>query len=296
MKIAYQGIEGSYSETIIQSYLNETNNRELTAELQSYTNFKGMVEDLAANRIDLGVFPVENSTTGLITRTVDLFKGLPIFVEEERYQEVRHTLWGLPGTSIEELRQVYSHPEALSQSSAFFEKYPHIEAVPYVDTAQAAHYIQEEQDPTKGALAGPRNGELYGLLPLLAEIQTEATNTTRFFMTKFWESHSESVEKTLESYYQKYPNRTRWMLYVETTHEPGSLVKILNIFDLFSCNLEGLDARPIKNKGFRYGFFIEVDVSHLDGAYELLWQNLEYASEFLQIIGAFEPVSIEEGT
>ena len=295
MKIAYQGIAGSYSETTIQAYLNEPKNKDVTAELQSYTTFKGIVEDLVENTIDLGIFPVENSTTGLITRTVDLFKGLPIFVEEERYHEVRHTLWGLPGSSIEALRQVYSHPEALSQSSAFFEKHPHIEAIPYVDTAQAARYIQEEQNPTKGALAGPQNGELYKLIPLLAEIQTEATNTTRFFMTKSWQPGEESVGAALEAYYQIHPTRTRWMLYVETTHEPGSLVRLLNIFDLFSCNLEGLDARPIENKGFRYGFFIEVDVSHLAGAYELLWKNLEYASEFLQIIGAFEPINLEEG-
>lgn len=295
MKIAYQGIAGSYSESTIQDYLKEEQNQGVVAELQGYTTFKGIVEDLVAGTIDIGVFPVENSTTGLITRTIDLFKGLPLFVEEERYHEVHHTLWGLPGSSIEELRQVYSHPEALSQCRAFFERHPHIEAVPYVDTAQAARYIQEEQDPTKGALAGPQNGDLYKLIPLLADIQTEATNTTRFFVTKSWKNREERVEKALESYYQQHPSRTRWLLYVETTHEPGSLVTLLNVFNLFSCNLEGLDARPIENKPFRYGFFIEVDVSHLAGSYELLWRNLKYASEYLQIIGAFEPVNLERG-
>ena len=75
MKIAYQGIAGSYSETIIQTYLSESQNEAVSAELQSYTSFKGMVEDLGANKMGLGVFPVENSTTGLITRTLDLFKG-----------------------------------------------------------------------------------------------------------------------------------------------------------------------------------------------------------------------------
>src|SRR5699024_1939008 len=171
MKIAYQGIAGSYSETAIQNYLNQEENQSLEAELISYPNFKEMTQDLVTDAIDLGVFPVENSTTGLITRTLDLFKGLPVFVEEERYQEVRHTLWGLPGSSIGELQKVYSHPEALSQSQAFFEKHPHIEAVPYVDTAQAALYVHEEQDLTKAALAGPQNGELYHLVPLLNQIQ-----------------------------------------------------------------------------------------------------------------------------
>lgn len=295
MKIAYQGIAGSYSETAIQNYLNQEENQSLEAELISYPNFKEMTQDLVTDAIDLGVFPVENSTTGLITRTLDLFKGLPVFVEEERYQEVRHTLWGLPGSSIGELRKVYSHPEALSQSQAFFDKYPHIEAIPYVDTAQAALYVHEEQDLTKAALAGPQNGELYHLFPLLNQIQTEKTNTTRFFMTKHWQKSEETVEKELEAYYQKYPERTRWMLYVETKHEPGSLVTLLNIFNLFDCNLEGLDARPIRNQPFKYGFFIEVDVSNLTGNYQLLWENLEYASEYLQIIGCFKPVNIEQG-
>ena len=295
MKIGYQGIAGSYSETTIQHYLMEEENQSIEAEILSYPSFKEMTHDLVTDKIELGVFPVENSTTGLITRTLDLFKGLPVFVEEERYQKVRHTLWGLPDSSIEGLRKVYSHPEALSQSQMFFEKYPHIEAVPYIDTAQAALYVHEEQDPTKAALAGPQNGELYHLVPLLEQIQTEETNTTRFFMTKHWQMSEETVEEELEAYYQKHLERTRWMLYVETKHEPGSLVTLLNIFNLFDCNLEGLDARPISNQPFKYGFFIEVDVSSLAGAYEILWKNLEYASESLQIIGCFESENMEQG-
>src|SRR5699024_3959479 len=176
---------------------------------------------------------------------------------------------------------------------AFFEKHPHIEAVPYVDTAQAALYVHEEQDLTKAALAGPQNGELYHLVPLLNQIQTEKTNTTRFFMTKHWQKSEETVEKELEAYYQKYPERTRWMLYVETKHEPGSLVTLLNIFNLFDCNLEGLDARPIRNQPFRYGFFIEVELNNIACDYHILWKNLEYDSEFLQIIGCFKSMNIK---
>jgi chorismate mutase/prephenate dehydratase len=293
MKIGYQGIAGSYSETIIQRYLTEEKNQSLTTELVSYDSFKEMVQALLAEEMDIGVFPVENSTTGLITRTLDLFRGQPLFMEEERYQDVCHTLWGLPGASIEKLQQVYSHPEALSQSETFFENHPHIEAVPYTDTAEAARFIHEEQDPTKGALAGPQNGELYQLIPLLKGMQSETTNTTRFFFTKYWHRSSLSIEEELEEYHKKNPERTSWLLYVETKHQPGSLATLLNVFDLFHCNLEGLDARPIKDQPFRYGFFIEVDVSHLAGDYQLLWKNLEYASEFLQIIGSFEPMHFE---
>lgn len=296
MKIAYQGIAGSYSETTLQYYLQEKQNENIKAELVGYSNFKDMVADLAAGKVDSAAFPVENSTTGLITRTLDLFRGLPLFVEEERYQKIEHTLWGLPDSSIEGLKKVYSHPEALSQSQAFFDKYPHIEPVPYVDTAQAALYVHERQDSTKGALAGPQNGELYLLKSLLSNIQSEKTNTTRFFMTKKWEQTEQTVEAKLETYHQNHPDRIRWMLYVETKHEPGSLVKLLNVFDLFKCNLEGLDARPIDNQPFKYGFFIEVDVSNLAGDYQLLLQNLEYVSEYLQIIGCFKPLATEKGS
>ena len=86
MKIAYQGIAGSYSETTIQEYLLEEKNQRITSELESYDSFKGMVDDLVTDKVDIGVFPVENSTTGLITRTLDLFKRLPVFAKEERYQ------------------------------------------------------------------------------------------------------------------------------------------------------------------------------------------------------------------
>lgn len=295
MKIGYQGIAGSYSETITQRYLKETKNQPLKSELVSYTTFKELVEDLVTEKLDMGVFPVENSTTGLITRTLDLFRGQSIFVEEERYQDVRHTLWGLPDTSIEKLQKVYSHPEALRQSETFFTNHPEIEAVPFADTAEAARFIHEEQDPTKGALAGPKNGELYELMPLLNEMQSETTNTTRFFFTKHWKQLTPSVEDGLIEYNKKFTERTHWMLYIETKHQPGSLAPLLNVFNLFNCNLEGLDARPIKNKPFRYGFFIEVDVSHLAGDYQLLWKNLEYASEYLQIIGSFEPMPFEGG-
>lgn len=295
MKIGYQGTAGSYSETIIRQYLKEEENQSLTADLVSYSSFKEMVQDLLAEEMDMGVFPVENSTTGLITRTLDLFKGQPLFMEEERYQDVRHTLWGLPGSSIATLEQVYSHPEALSQSETFFANHPQIEAVPFADTAEAARFIHEEQDLTKGALAGPKNGELYQLIPLLKEMQSETSNTTRFFFTKHWQRPTSSIEEELEESHQKRPEKTRWFLYVETKHQPGSLATLLNVFDLFDCNLEGLDARPIKNQPFRYGFFIEVDVSHLAGDYQLLWKNLEYGSEFLQIIGSFEPMTFEGG-
>lgn len=117
----------------------------------------------------------------------------------------------------------------MSQSQAFFEKYPHIEAVPCADTAQAARFVHEEQDVTKGVLAGPQNGALYHLEPLLQQIQSEETNTTRFFLTKYWRMNQESIEKNLA------------------------------------------------------------------GDYVILWNNLAFASEYLQLIGCFKPITIERG-
>lgn len=113
---------------------------------------------------------------------------------------------------------------------------------------------------------------------------------TRFFLARSSRDQTGPAEEILENYHEEYPARTRWLLYIETSHKPGALVTLLQVFNLFSCNLEGLDARPIANRPFRYGFFIEVDVSQLDGDYKLLWKNLEFASEYLQVIAAFEPI------
>lgn len=288
MRIGYQGIPGSYSESAALQYLKLNQIRLEDAELIGMDTFIESTNKLLAGEIDLAVMPIENSTTGLITRTLDLFRYQPVAASAEIYEQVQHTLWGVEGSRIEDIKEVYSHPEALSQTANFFEEYPHIQPVTYIDTAQSAKYIKELGDPTKAALASQRAGELYELIPLRKSIQAEKTNTTRFFIMEKIDEKMEIGDFLRESK-AAFPERTRMMLYVETAHTPGALAQLLNTFNLFNCNLEGLDARPIKDKPFNYGFFIEVDLAEVSINPTILWKTLAHSTEYIQLIGLFEP-------
>lgn len=271
MKVGYLGVPGSYSEAALQK---ECAGMENLAAI-GYGNFPDLVNDLADKQIEMAVIPVENSTTGFIARSSDLFRHKPIVAVADRYEPVQHTLWGIPGSKLSEITDVFSHPEALSQCDTFFAEHPHLRANGYADTAQSAAFIRESNLPNQAAIASPRAGELYGLEPLMKNIQTENTNTTRFYIMK----HQDDAELAGH----------QLSLYVEARHEPGALSKILQAFGLLQCNLLALNARPIPEKPFAYGFFMEIDMSKMTVKFETLWEILQQASEYIQVLGQFVP-------
>ncbi|HFI0463775.1 TPA: prephenate dehydratase [Streptococcus suis] len=279
MKIGFQGIPGSYSEAAVQYFLNHQPELASTSvDLLSYDHFNPLMADLAQGKMDFAVFPVENSTTGIITRTMDLFKYQPVLAVGQVYQAIQHHLLALPGIPIESLREVYSHPEALSQSQEFFLQFPWLIQRPYSDTAMSAKKVALEGDPKQAALASKRAGDLYGLSSLAGNIQNQKSNQTRFLLVK-------------------HKNKMTWdqvqsshlMLYVETPHEPGALLKLLQVFEVFHCNLEALNARPIPDQPFIYGFFIQIDISQMIGQAHALGTLVANQTTYHQIIGDFAP-------
>ena len=141
MRIGYQGIPGAYSEAATIAFVREQLHVEIDderLEIISYDDFKPMVDDLVAEKVDRIVMPIENSTTGLIARTMDIIRYRPVLAKYEHYQPVNHVLWGLPGADIHQVTEVYSHPEALIQCKLLFDRYPNMAPVAYIDTAVSA--------------------------------------------------------------------------------------------------------------------------------------------------------------
>lgn len=277
MRIGYQGIAGSYSEMTVQDYLKSLGSVEVRAEdIVPYENFEQPLEDLMAEDLDVIVFPVENSTTGSITRVTDLLHSQPVIAFAELYQPVRHTLWGVEGARIDQLRSVQSHPEALSQCQDFFASHPYIKEEPSIDTAQSAADVKKLNDPHVASIASPRAGELYELNPLKVNVQDESSNTTRFYIIEKMQAEKE------------YPG-SHAVFYLESKHESGALSKILQIFDVFNVNLTKLTSRPIVNQPFQYGFLLEANGEAINRRFALLMAMLEEVSEYVQLIGKFNP-------
>lgn len=251
-KIGYQGVYGAYSSIASLNYFGENN------DFIGYDDFKTMADDLQRGKIDYGVFPVENSTTGQIYRTLDILKyEKDLFAIGETIVEVNHNLIALPNTTVDDLKFVYSHPEALSQCLEFFKKHPHITPVSYEDTAKSVVYIKELNNKENGAIASSLAGKTHNMNILSTSIQDMSGNKTRFLIFK----------KVLDkSYYftDTAQNSEKLSCYFETKHEIGALSKILEIFSKQNYNLLSLHSRSTKKNSFEYGFFVDVNINGID--------------------------------
>lgn len=269
MKIGYQGVDGSYSTLACAAY---AGSKEYTTE--GYMTFKLLVEALLNDDVDYIALPVENSTSGPITRTIDLMKYLDVKAVKEVYVKIDHALISKNPITLDKVTEVYSHPEALEQCYTYLSQYPNIKVQEYSDTAGAVHMVKESENETIASIAGSHAAELYGMNVIRENISDNPLNTTRFLI--FTKELSEKVlhEKT--------------SLYIESDHSTGSLSDILNIFKTYNINLLYLMSRPIQNKPFSYGFFIDiendVDRPNFDAALSVLAKETSY----INILGSYE--------
>lgn len=287
MKIGIQGIAGSYSEMTARDYIkrhiNAVTNSESeeklkqTYEVVEYSSFQETTDALMDELVDLIVVPVENSTTGAITKLLDQLRYKSVISIAEAYQPVSHNLWAPIGSKLKDIKTVYSHPEALSQCSEFFAQYPHIEAKAHDDTAKASLHVKQLNRMDVAAISSARAGKLYDLVPLLENIQDESSNMTRFYVIE---------KKQTEKHY----SGEKLSFYIETRHEAGALLKVLQVFDIYNGNLLSLTARPIKNQAFTYGFFLEVKANQMTVTNDILIQTLEQVAEYVQLLGQFKAV------
>ena len=275
MKIGYQGVEGSYSTLACQKFA-----KEKTYSTKGYMTFKLLVEALLDNEVDYIALPVENSTSGPITRTIDLMKYLDVKAVEEIYIKIDHALISKEPIELNDLTEVYSHPEALEQCYTYLSQYPHIEVKEFSDTAGAVHMVKESDDKTIASIAGSHAAQMYDMNIIRENISDNPLNTTRFLIfTK------KSAEKTL---------REKTSLYVESAHSSGSLSHILDIFTAYNINLVYLMSRPIQNKPFSYGFFIDIENGLDRSNFEAALKALEDKTSYINILGSYDKGLIPE--
>src|SRR3569623_2191545 len=177
LRVAYQGVEGSYSHLTAQR---RYGGRPGGALLGGFDSFRGAAEAVLHGAADLALLPIENTTAGSINETYDLLAGGHLFITGEVVSAIEHCLLALPGVELAELRTISSHPQALAQCHAFFAAHPHLTARPELDTAGAARRVVELGDRTQGAIASAAAASRYGLAIVATAIQTATGNAARF--------------------------------------------------------------------------------------------------------------------
>jgi prephenate dehydratase len=242
MRIGYQGEVFSYSDQA---------STELFASQQriGYPTFVAAFEAIRDGEVDRLVMPIENSTTGSVLPVLDRLLPGQVHIVAEHLVEVRHALLGVPGATVEGVKRVRSHPEALAQAETIITHHGW-EEIPTHDTAGAVRQVAELGDPVEAALAPEGAGEAHGLVMLMRNVVDREHNTTRFVVLAPGEQPiPEDADKTTVAF--------------TTSHTPGALALALTELGLRGANLTRIESRPAES-AWRYRFF--VDLTHPPGA------------------------------
>jgi len=265
VKVAFQGERGAFSEDAVITFFRD-------AEFLPCSYLSDVFEAVLTDRADFGVVPVENSQAGSINDTYDLLLSYPLNIFGEINLRIRHCLMALPGQSVDEIRTVYSHPQALAQCEEFLRKLS-AEVVPTYDTAGSAKRIEEEGLRRYAAVASRRAAQIYGLEILAEKIETNVNNYTKFFVIA-----KEEAEPTPKS---------KTSLVFGTKNIPGALYASLGAFATRGINLTKLESRPSKRKPWEYVFYVDFEGHISDKACQEAIRELKRKTSFNRILGSY---------
>ena len=238
-RIVCFGEHGAYTEQAME----EVFGKDITAINKS--TFKDVMETVAGGEAKFGVLPIENTSTGGITDIYDLLLDYDVTIVAEHVVKVEQALMGLPGTSIEDIKMVYSHPQGLMQCAKFLEEHPGILTKTYSSTSAAAKKVAEDGDKSQAAIASSRAADIFGLDIIKEKINYESKNYTRFIII--------SNQKIFLS------NANKISLSFEIKHQAGALYNMLSNFYYNGLNLTKIESRPIENRNWEYRFFVDVE-------------------------------------
>ena len=236
MKVAFQGIRGAYSEMAVHEHFGKA------VDTVGCDAFDDVFDRVESGEVTYGLIPVENTIAGTVVENYDLLFANDIFVIAEVYLPIRHTLLAKKGARLEEIKEALSHPHALKQCKAYL-KSKKIKMVPSYDTAGAAQAVASGDRVNCAAIASALCAEIYDMEILERDIQTNSSNTTRFFVIAKKENLpvDHKTGKTTVAF--------------KTRHYPGALVDCLKIFQKYSLNLTKLESRPIPENPWEYVFY-----------------------------------------
>src|SRR5688572_26701944 len=263
--VAYQGEAGAYSEEGVIALFGDTDRSPLAT-------IRKVFESVEVGRTDYGLVPMDNSQAGSINETYDLFLKHGLHLVGEVVVRVDHCLMALPGTTIDDLEEVISHPQAIAQSEEFLSALP-ARVRPEYDTAGSAKRILDEKLERTGAIASRRAAELYGLELLAERIQTYPDNYTRFGAL------SRDPGPLGE------PNKTSLVFGVG--HVSGSLYRFLGAFAERHLSLSKLESRPRGGRPWEYVFYVDAEApANAPQMIEALAEVSEHAT-FTRVLGTY---------
>ena len=277
LSLAYLGPTGTNSETAAVAYAKWLqDNQNSTAMLCPYPSIALTLKSVAEGEIDCAVVPVENSIEGSVTVVLDtLWQSTNLQIHQELTLPIFHGLLSY-SSSLEQIKTVYSHPQALAQCQKWLENFlPQVQLVPTKSTTEGISFLKE--DFTAAAISSPRAANLYQLPLLRQDIKDRPDNCTRFWIVRSTASKQGSHLSLAFSFPQ---------------NAPGALVKALDIFAKRAINLSKIESRPTKRSLGEYIFFIDLEGNSHDAEIADALQELSNCTEVLKVFGNYSILKI----
>ena len=267
--VACQGVEGAYSQIACEKIFK-------SPFIMYFKNFEGVFNAIEQGMCQYGILPIENSTAGSVKKVYDLMIHHNFSIVRSFRLKIDHNLLAKPGTKMEDIREIYSHEQAINQCTEFLKKFPNAKIIPVENTAVAANMVAQSTRNDVAALSSRNCEALYGLTCLASCVQDKGNNRTRFIC----------ISKNLEVY----PGADKTSIMMILSHKPGALYKVLARMYVLGINVIKLESRPIPDRDFEFMFYFDLETSVYSQEFVQLICELDGLCEEFKYLGSYTEV------
>ena len=267
--VACQGVEGAYSQIACEKIFK-------SPFILYFKNFEGVFNAIEQGLCQYGILPIENSTAGSVKKVYDLMIKHNFSIVRTFRLKIDHNLLANPGASLDSIKEIYSHEQALNQCAGFLEKLSGVKLIPVENTAVAAEMVASSGRTDIAALSSRSCAELYGLKTLAASVQDQGNNYTRFIC----------ISKNLEVY----PGSDKTTIMMVLNHRPGALYRVMARLYVLGINVTKLESRPLPDRDFEFMFYFDLDTSIYSEEFVQLMCELDDLCEEFKYLGSYSEV------
>ena len=264
--VACQGVEGAYSQIACEKIFKNPS-------ILYFKNFDAVFNAIDQGLCRYGILPIENSTAGSVKTVYDLMIKHNFSIIRTFRLKVDHNLMVRPGTKLSDVKEIYSHEQAINQCRGYLSTLPGVKVIPVENTAVAAQMVAQSGRGDVAALSSRACATLYGLECLAASVQDKGNNRTRFIC----------ISKNLEIY----PGSDKTSIMMVLPHKPGALYKVLARLFVLGINVTKLESRPIPDRDFEFMFYFDLETSIYSEEFAQLMCELDELCEEFKYLGSY---------
>ncbi len=267
IKVGFYGVEGSFSEEAMIKHFGKKD------DAKAYDEFEDVFLAVKNEEIDYGVLPIENSSTGAISQVYDLLYKYGFYIVGEECIKIDQNLIGIKGTKLDNVKEVYSHPQGFEQSTDFLKEYSFWKKIPFHSTADSVKLVSDLKDMSKAAIASKRAADIYNLSIIKENINNRSENSTRFIVISKELELNEDCDKV--------------SVVFSLEHKAGTLYKLLRHFAENNINMMKIESRPMEKGAWKYFLYVDFDGNLENEQVKKALNLIEQSSAYFKLIGGY---------